>query len=114
IGQLGVAVVMLVVSTLFVSGLRGLFQLQNVHDPRHVLVLSVSLPQARYPNASARERFYTAALDRLSSMPGVQASALCSTVPLSNNGTTWERVAIENQPIVPRLPASVVSQSVSA
>jgi putative ABC transport system permease protein len=115
VAQVAVAFVMLVVSTLFVSGLRGLFRLQDVHDPAHVLVLSLNLPSARYPDAESRERFYRLVVDRFGSLPGVQLVASFSTIPLSNNGVAWAAVDIEGHPVSASVPRpNAVVQRVSA
>jgi len=40
-----------------------------------VLTMSVSLPQAKYPNGSMWQRFYEPALERIQALPGVRAAA---------------------------------------
>jgi predicted permease len=114
VAQVAVAFVMLVVSALFVNGLRDLFRLHDLHDPAHVLVLSVDLPSARYPDVESRGRFYRLIIDRFGSLPGVQLAASFSAIPLSNNGVAWAAVDIEGQPVSPSVPRpSVVVQRVS-
>ena len=91
-GQLAAAFALLVTSGLFASGFRNLLRSQAIHEPRQVLVMSVALPPARYNDAQARQRFYTEAVDRLAAIPGVQDAATFTTIPLSNNGTSWSLV----------------------
>jgi putative ABC transport system permease protein len=115
VSQIAVAVVMLVTGWLFVQGQRSLLRHHEVPEPERVVVLSVNLPAARYPDAGARSRFYDAALQRLASAPGVVSAAVCTTLPLSNNGTTWARVDVEGFSPPPSTPApAVVQQTVSA
>lgn len=114
VAQIAVALVMLVVGMLFVQGQRDLLLTQEVPAPDEVVVLSVTLPESRYPDARARSSFYAAALEAAASVPGVRTAAVCSTPPLSNNGTTWSRVDIEGQTPPPGAPAAhVVTQSIS-
>ena len=115
VAQIAVALVLVVIGLLFVRGQRNLLQLHQVPDAAGVVVLSVNLPVARYPDAASRSRFYDAALAGLAAVPGASSAATCSTVPLSNNGTTWGRVDIEGRHPSPSLPApSAVEQTVSS
>jgi putative ABC transport system permease protein len=113
VGQLAVAFVMLVVSGLFVSGFRGLLRLQDVHDPAHVMVFSVNLPDARYADADARARFDAALLGRLAVLPGVEQAAAFTTIPLSNNGVIWSAIDVEGQAPPAGFRTRVVLQTVS-
>jgi len=113
-GQLAAAFALLVTSGLFASGFRNLLRSQAIHEPRQVLVMSVALPPARYNDAQARQRFYTEAVDRLAAIPGVQDAATFTTIPLSNNGTSWSLVDVERQIAAnPSLRSRVVVQRVS-
>ena len=98
VAQISTALVMLVIAALFVGGLRTLMHSEDPYDPSRVLVLSVSLPDARYGDAAARNRFYRETLDRFSAMPGVQSAAAFSAIPLSNNGVDWEIYQVEGKP----------------
>ncbi|MGH9392878.1 MAG: FtsX-like permease family protein, partial [Terriglobales bacterium] len=54
----------------------------------HLLTLSITLPDASYPDAAAIGRLQQALLERLRALPGVAAAALASELPLEggNNG----------------------------
>jgi len=112
--QIAVAVVMLVIGWLFVQGQRNLLRHHDVPDPDRVVVLSVNLPSARYPDDGARSRFYQAALQSFASAPGTVSAAAGTTLPLSNNGTIWSRVDVEGFSPPPSTPApAVVQQTIS-
>jgi len=98
VGQIAVALVLLVVAALFVRGLRGMLSSGEVYEPQNVLVLSVNLSQARYADDASRARFYRGALERLGGIPGVLSTAAFSSIPLSNNGVTWSDFQIEGKP----------------
>ena len=82
VAQIAVALVMLVVATLFIRGQRDLLIARQVPEPNHVAVLSVSLPRSRYATPAARARFYERALQQLTLLPGARTAAVCSAVPL--------------------------------
>lgn len=98
VAQIGVAMILLVLASLFVGGFRELLHSGDQFDPDHVLILAVNLPQSRYADAPARARFYRDALDRLGSIPGAQSRAAFTTFPISNNGTTSDYFQIEGTP----------------
>jgi putative ABC transport system permease protein len=51
----------------------------------HVVTLNVSTVGTKYRGAQAEWRYYSAALDRLRSVPGVEAAGAVSYLPLANN-----------------------------
>jgi putative ABC transport system permease protein len=89
-------VVMEVASTLVLlvgAGLliRSFYRLQKV-DPgfsyEHLSSFSVSLPQKKYTTSEQRGTFYSQLLQNVRGLPGVQAAAAASGLPLGNNG--WQ------------------------
>lgn len=52
------------------------------YEPRDVLTFRLSLPETKYPDGAARRVFFDALRERLSSLGGVSASGLVSTLPL--------------------------------
>jgi putative ABC transport system permease protein len=97
-GQIAVAFVLVVAAGFFVQGVRGLFARGDIHDPAHVAVFSVTLSDSRYATAESRSRFYSDAVARLAQLPGAQAAAAFSAIPLSNNGVTWHVYEVEGAP----------------
>ncbi|HEY7171690.1 MAG TPA: ABC transporter permease [Vicinamibacterales bacterium] len=79
--------------------LRTLWNLQAVDpgfDSQGVLTMSVSLPAAKYPEPGQRVQFYRAALERLRTLPGVEAAAGTDSLPLEDGSI--QPVAIAGQP----------------
>ena len=114
VAQISVALVMLVIGLQFVRGQRDLIRLHEVPEAAQIVILNVNLPSTRYPDEGSRSVFYDAALQQLASLSSVRSVAVCTTVPLSNNGTTWARIEVEGRDASPlAAAASVVSQSVS-
>ena len=96
--QIAVAFVLLIGSGLMVKGFHALTGSEQTYAPQGMLTFEVSLPPARYADASARARFYRQALDRLSTMPGVDSASIFDTFPLSNNGTSYTAMEVEGKP----------------
>ena len=98
VAQVSVALVLLVMAGIYVRTFRAMLHTGDVYAPQQVLVMGVNLPETRYADAAARARFYRAAIERLSAMPGTQASAAFTSIPMSNNGVTWSAFQIEGRP----------------
>ncbi len=86
--QVGVSLVLLVGAALFLRTLHNLRQVDVGFNPRNVLLFRISPQLNRYDEARARA-LYGQLLDRLATMPGIQASALSQPALLSGsvNGT---------------------------
>lgn len=98
VAQVALAMVLLVGSGLLI---RSFVQLQTVNpgfQPKGTLTMQAYLPTPRYPAAPQRIDFYTAALQSMKSVPGVQAAAISTALPvLANHGAPF---LFEGQPAV--------------
>jgi putative ABC transport system permease protein len=98
VAQVALAMVLLIGSGLLI---RSFIQLQTVSpgfEPKGTLTIETYLPPARYPQAPRRIAFYTAAIQNMQSVPGVQAASISTALPvLANHGTPF---LFEGQPIV--------------
>lgn len=94
VGQIGLAVALLVTAALLVESFRQLRAVDVGFEPARVTTAKVSIPAARYPDAAARVRFADALLAGVSQRPGVEAAALIDAVPMADNrqGTSFERL----------------------
>lgn len=81
IGEIAMTLVLLVGAGLMVRSFLNTQRTDPGIDPRNLLTARVSLPQARYPEASERVRFATRLVERVLSIPGVQAATVASNVP---------------------------------
>jgi putative ABC transport system permease protein len=97
--QITVAMVLLIGGALIVKGFGKLVAAQESYAPHNMLTFALSLPVSRYAAAAKREFFYRQALERLAAMPGVTSAAAFTTIPLSNNGTTYTLFQIEGRPV---------------
>ena len=85
--EVALALVLLVAASLL---LKSFVRLQNVDpgfDPRNVLTMEVSLPLAKYARGKPVADFYADTIRRVEALPGVDAVALASILPLSGNNS---------------------------
>jgi predicted permease len=89
VAQVAVSLVLLIVAGLLI---RSLWQLQRVDpgfDPQRVFTADISLPVARYGERAAAERFWSALTERVTAIPGVEAAAGTTLLPLRGGGDTY-------------------------
>ena len=84
--------------------IRSFYRLQNVppgFSYEHVTTFNVSLPGKKYATEAQRGDFYKRLLDNIRVLPGVEATAATSGLPLGNNswGTAF---AVADRPLPPR------------
>jgi putative ABC transport system permease protein len=84
--QIAVATVLLVGAGLFARSLGRLMAIELGFDPARVVAMRLTLPDAKYPTRDAWIAFHQTVLDRLSAMPGAEAIAMNSAVPLEGGG----------------------------
>lgn len=84
--EVGLAVVVLAAAGLMIKSLDRLLRVDPGLDPRNVLVLSMTLPQADFYGRPVRKQFCANVTDRVGALPGVLAVGATSALPLSGAG----------------------------
>lgn len=101
IAEVAATLVLLVGAGLMI---RSFYRLQKVNPGfsyDHLTSFSVALPRKKYANNEQREQFYNRLLENLRGLPGVEATAAASGLPLGNNG--WQTsFTVDGQPPPPR------------
>lgn len=94
IGQIGLAVALLVTAALLVESFRQLRKVDPGFQPTRVTTAKVTLPASRYPDGASRIRAVDALLASIRQLSGVDAAAMIDAVPLADNrqGTSFERL----------------------
>lgn len=85
--EVALALVLLVGASLL---LKSFARLQNVDpgfNPKNVLTMEVALPVLKYPRGKPVADFYTEATRRVKTLPGVEAAAFTSILPLSGTNS---------------------------
>jgi predicted permease len=84
--------------------IRSFYRLQNVNPGfsyARLASFTVSLPQRKYVTEEQRTDFFKRLLENLRALPGVEAAAVASGLPLGNNG--WQTsFLVDGQPKPPR------------
>jgi predicted permease len=85
--QVALSVMLLSVSGLFVSSLTRVLRVNTGFTAEGALTIEVAPGSSRYPDAAERAALYDRILERVRAMPGVNAAAWTSALPLT--GETW-------------------------
>jgi putative ABC transport system permease protein len=85
VAQTAVGLILLVGSGLLIHSFIRVLQVDPGFDRRNVLIASLSLPDSRYTSAQ-QTQFYQQLLERVRTLPGVQAASAGWPLPLANNG----------------------------
>jgi putative ABC transport system permease protein len=94
IGQIGLAVALLVTAALLVESFRQLRSVDPGFQPAQVTTAKLTLAAARYPDAATRTRFVDQILSSLGQVSGVASVGLIDAVPMADNrqGTAFVRL----------------------
>jgi len=98
--EVALALVLLVSAGLLVRSLQRLFAVAPGFNPSHVLSMQVQIAGRRFTNnLGAVHQFVDTAVDAVRQVPGVDAAAFTSQLPLSGDyvkyGVQWESVPVD-------------------
>jgi putative ABC transport system permease protein len=82
--QVAVSVVLLTSAALLLRSFSALQGVDPGFDPKGLLTMRVSLPEAKYPSNPERVLFADEAVRRLGSLPGVRSAALTTALPIGD------------------------------
>ena len=98
--QLALSIVLLAGATLLLRSYQHLQQVDLGFDPERLLTFSVSVPEARQPDAAAARRMLSAIEDQLAAHGGIDAAGGITNLPLASAGPPDDFV-IDGQPDPP-------------
>lgn len=87
VAEVALALVLLIGAGLLIRSFLRLNEVKPGFNAKDVLTASVSLPQAKYAQASQRVAFFKELVQRVESLPRVQAVGLVSALPLTQYNT---------------------------
>jgi putative ABC transport system permease protein len=99
--QVALALLLLVGSGLMVRSFQQLRAVDPGFTSPGLLTFRLSPPPSRYPGQDGTAQFYVQLLDRLRSLPGVQAAGAVTTLPLSTGAVAILATQIEDFPTGP-------------
>ncbi|MDE3137976.1 MAG: ABC transporter permease, partial [Acidobacteriota bacterium] len=85
VSETALALVLAVGAGLMIRSVAQLFDLNPGFSPGHLLTMNLSLPDAKYPKSGDRIAFYHSVIDKITSLPGVEAVGTTSVLPLGGN-----------------------------
>ena len=85
VGEVAVALVLLVCSGLLVRSLRLLFAVDVGFDPSRILTMEVQTSGRRFEDDAATLRFFAQALEAVQRVPGVESAGWTSQLPLTGD-----------------------------
>ncbi|HXA86485.1 MAG TPA: ABC transporter permease [Candidatus Dormibacteraeota bacterium] len=103
VGEVGLALVLLVGAGLFLKSLIRTQQLSPGFDSRGVMTGAVSLDAKAYDSPERRQAFFTAVTQNLAAQPGIDAAAAAVGMPFSDMGSA-SSFAIEGRLLAPGDP----------
>jgi putative ABC transport system permease protein len=97
VSEVALALVLLICAGLLIKSVMRLRDVDPGFKPDHVVTMNVWLPSAKYPKAPDWNSFFHRMLDRIEALPGVEAAAVTSVLPISDN---FDRrtIEVEGQP----------------
>jgi putative ABC transport system permease protein len=81
VSEIALALMLSIGAGLMVRSFVALQRVSPGFEPSHLLTFSLSLPRTQYTDPIRRRDFYTALLQKLETLPGVQATALTISLP---------------------------------
>ena len=97
--EIAMSLVLLVGAGLMVQSFLRLQRVNIGLNPKNVLTATLVLPRAKYVKDEQRTEFFKQLMERVRSLPGVEAASATGTLPL--NGSTWGRsLTIEGYPVL--------------
>jgi putative ABC transport system permease protein len=85
VAEIGMALVLMTCAGLLIESFARLMHVNPGLSPNNVMTFPVTLPPVRYPQAQQQEAFYRQLLERVRTIPGVQAAGATSYLPLSGS-----------------------------
>ena len=109
IAQMSLAIVLLVGAGLLVRSLQRLIAVDPGFDPANISALTITLPDATYPDSLRRVAFYERLLERVRNMPGVQSAGIISWLPMTpGNAVTSLTVVGRPEPAPGQKPTAAI------
>jgi len=109
IAQMSLAIVLLVGAGLLVRSLQRLIAVDPGFDPANISAVTITLPDATYPDSLRRVAFYERLLERVRTMPGVQSAGIISWLPMTpGNAATSLTVVGRPEPAPGQKPTAAI------
>jgi putative ABC transport system permease protein len=108
VSEVSLSLVLLVGAGLMTKSFLRLLEADAGFDPERVLTMTLSLPQAKYPERPQQRAFFEQVLEHLEGVPGVQSFA--STAPLLGGWQTSFTVEGHPEPLPGQQPSTDITR----
>ncbi len=95
--QIALSLMLLVSAGLFIKSFQRLRSVNAGFDPEEVATLQISLPRTSYAESRKQALFFQQTLDRIATLPGVEAAGAITNLPLGTSQTS-SSFEIEGRP----------------
>jgi putative ABC transport system permease protein len=102
IGEVALALVLLVGAGLMIQSFLRLRQVDPGFRPENVLAADLSLPASRYKDGRQISHFQRQLLERIAALPGVRSVGAAAYLPFSGTNNSWT-YEIERRPTLPAI-----------
>ena len=85
VAEVALSLTLLVGAGLLIQSFARVLAKPAGFTPEHVVTMTLSLPDRKYPGQADRERFFSLFHDRVKAIPGVDSAGLVLGVPLAEN-----------------------------
>lgn len=89
-GEVALALVLLVGAGLLITSFLRLINLDPGFRKSEVTSVALTLPESRYPEMEQQKAFYSELIERVKTLPGVEAAGAVSALPMSAVGTEFD------------------------
>jgi predicted permease len=97
--EVGLTVILLIGAGLLLKSYERLRSADMGCVMQDVLTMHIGLPDARYPIGAPRANFFNTLLERVRTLPGVDAAAFVTAVPGQGYGSDWGFTIVEHPPL---------------
>ena len=98
--EMAISMLLLIGAGLFIKSFLKLQDVSPGFRPENLLVMQTSLPSSRYRQPHEIDGFYQAALQNISSLPGVVSTGVSTAIPMSGSNSSGS-FRIENRNVNP-------------
>jgi putative ABC transport system permease protein len=95
VAEVAMALVLLIGASLLIRSFQRLQAVDLGFKTAAILRVQIGLPEAKYPDKTHQAAFFQEVLERVAALPGVQAAAAVTTVPLTSSALTYPFTILE-------------------
>ena len=100
ISEVALSLMLLIAAGLLIRSLWMLHRVNPGFEADHVVTMEISVPSGKFTEPAQQIEYFDRVLDRVRTLPGVQAAGLIDALPLTDNGSV-QPVLLEGRPPAP-------------